>query len=98
MSQVHAVHELHQEIVKPVTVPEFVDSYDSGVTQLGQGTCFTGEPLGECRVRASVRPKDFQRSETVQLQLADFVHNPHTAPPQQFHDLKLREMLGQFPR
>ena len=66
LAQVHAVHELHQQVVKPARLPEVVNGDDVRVVQPRQRLGLAREPLGKLRVLLAFRREDLERHEPVQ--------------------------------
>ena len=98
LPQRHAVHEFHQQVVKPVRLAEIVHGDDVRVAQPRQRLGFAQEALGELRVGALLRREDLQRDEPVQLRLARLIDHAHAAAPEAFQDFQLRKVPGDFGR
>ncbi len=65
------------------------------MVELSQGLGFTGESLGERRVRADARRQDLQPNEPVELLLAGFINGPHAAFAVELEDFELRKEFGE---
>ena len=66
------------------------------MAQPGHRSGLASEAFGEGRVPAHLRRQNLQGDQPVQSRLPGLVDGPHTADPQQFENLQLRKVPGQF--
>ena len=91
LPQTHAVHKLHQEVIKLARLTQVIHIHDVWVVQSGQGARFTSKSLGEGRVAGELRRQNLQRDQPVQASLARPVNRTHAAGAQQAKNLELWE-------
>ena len=96
LPQVHPVHELHQEIEKPVRLAELEQCDDARMHQPGQRLGFPGEAFGKGGVIPAARGQDFQGDHPVELLLPRLIDRAHAAVANQFENIELREVPGDF--
>jgi hypothetical protein len=94
--QVHAVHELHEEVVQPARLAEVVDGHDVRVAEPRQRAGLADESFLEAGVAVDARWKDLERDEPVEPALACLVDRPHPAASEQFQDFELWKEPREF--
>jgi hypothetical protein len=92
LTQVHAVHVLHQQIEKAVRLAEIMDCDDVRMVQPGERLRLAGEPLRESRLLAPLRREELQGDKAPQGFLPRLVHDPHTAAAEALENLQLRKV------
>jgi len=96
LAEVHAIHELHQQVEKPAALAEVEDSDDVRMVEPGESAGFAGETLGKARLCGEVRRQDFQRDETSQPRLTRLEDHAHAALTDHLHDFQIRKCGGDF--
>ena len=66
LAQVHAIHELHEEEIKPPRLPEIINGDDVGMIQGREGVGLARESLGELGIRHALRCEQLERDQTIQ--------------------------------
>jgi hypothetical protein len=99
LAQVHAIHELHEQVVKAARLSKVVHADDVRVVQSGEHPAFAVETLGEVRIAGQPVGQQLERHEPVEMRRAGFEDKAHAAPADEFEDLELRKRGGDtFPR
>lgn len=75
---------------------EVVNSDNAGVAQTRQGFSFAIKTLREVAALAGCGSNDFQCYHSIKIELSSFIDDPHASIAQQFQNLKLWEVSGQF--
>ncbi len=65
LPQVQPFHILHDEIMQPPGLPEFVNGDDVGMAQPGQGARLAGEPVRKAGIAAGLRGQNLERDQAV---------------------------------
>ncbi len=93
LPEVRAFHVFHEDVVKPARLAEVVDIDDVRVVELRQRARLAGKARDEIRRERIDWRQDFQRDESIELNLPRLVNDAHPAAPEQFEDLELRQLL-----
>ena len=95
LPQVHAVDELHQQVVQAARLAEVVDGDDVRVLKAREGARLAREALGEARVARDGGRQNLERDQSVEPRLPRLVDGAHAALADQFEDLELRKERAQ---
>ncbi len=96
LSQVHPVHEFHDEEIQSIRPAKIMDGDDARVVELGQRLGFAGEPFGKRGVVSNSGGQNLERHDSVEFFLPGFIHRPHAAAADQFDDFELGKLPRQF--
>jgi hypothetical protein len=94
--EIHAVHELHQEVIEFAGLTKVVNGHDVRMAQPGERTGFAGETFSESGVATRVLGQDLERHQSIEGLLPGFVNGTHAAIADELEDIQWREMRGEF--
>ena len=96
LAEVHAIHELHEEVEKAAAFPAFEHGDDVGMAEFSQHPRLTGEALRKGRIAAQFGRENLQRDGAVERGLPDLVDEAHAALADEFEHFELGKCGGHF--
>ncbi len=98
LPQIHAIHELHEQVVKPARLPEIVDRDDVRMIERRERLGLVRETFGKLRIGHPLRREQLQRDQAAQRLLPRLIDHAHPAAPEKLDDFELRKMRRDFLR
>ncbi len=69
----------HDEVIKPILVPDVMNHANVGVVQIRYGLCFTSEALLQVRTLRNILEKNLDCNRAVQAKVCGFIYRAHPA-------------------
>jgi hypothetical protein len=98
LAQIHAIHELHEQVIKAACLSEVIHADDVRMIQRRERLRLLFKPRRELRIVRPLRGEQFERHEAVQRLLPCLVNHAHAATAEAFEDFELREVRSEFLR
>jgi hypothetical protein len=94
LAQIHAIHEFHEQKIKPARLSKVVNGNDVRMVQRGKGLSLARESFGKLRVTHAFGCEKLQGHKTIQGLLPRFIDHTHAAASETFENFELRKMRG----